>query len=565
SSSGSGSLQVGLWQAAARRPARPQGPAAGVASADGVIVARVVKGCGPVPPAHWEPARPRALAARPGPCRRRGRLGRRLLLVTGAFGLLSPECQHLIRWCLAKHPADRPELEEISRHPWVRGQPPTYRVPRRTEDPENKTTNPLGCVKAGPCQQLQLKRDIGGEKGDRGALGALKLLTVVGESPTHSSYISLSLTLGKPWVISSQNTEQGDPPSAHATAQDLLRRSGGEAGEGDKDRGQVGRGGWGEGRVEEGKEGLKARLGKAAEGVEGGRYLEKAAGGAGVGGKGSRGREHGGSGWGGKEKGQEEGIGTGVTAREGGKEGRARGEREGAVWVGRTAPNARERMAQPRPPRGLNPPRPRPAHLRAPLCWPRPAGPRPPGRKWRRIRACPAFCGGCSGRAAAGPALGAPPSGRTGIGTGPVIAAGGKSRSGSVPPGLGARSCCGRGEPGPCRCRDPIGTAAPAAPPPAPRADTEPPRCPRGMPRPPRPGSPAATALPCEQQRRIPGGAPPNQRGCGAAAGSSRSAGAAAPAPSVPGTGLEEAGSPERRTAPPELPGPARGPQRAER
>uniref|UniRef100_H1A2B4 non-specific serine/threonine protein kinase n=1 Tax=Taeniopygia guttata TaxID=59729 RepID=H1A2B4_TAEGU len=31
---------------------------------------------------------------------------------------LSPELQHLIRWCLAKHPADRPELEEISRHHW---------------------------------------------------------------------------------------------------------------------------------------------------------------------------------------------------------------------------------------------------------------------------------------------------------------------------------------------------------------------------------------------------------------------------------------------------------------
>uniref|UniRef100_A0A8C3UY47 non-specific serine/threonine protein kinase n=1 Tax=Catharus ustulatus TaxID=91951 RepID=A0A8C3UY47_CATUS len=34
---------------------------------------------------------------------------------------VSPECKHLIRWCLAKHPADRPELEEIFCHPWVRG------------------------------------------------------------------------------------------------------------------------------------------------------------------------------------------------------------------------------------------------------------------------------------------------------------------------------------------------------------------------------------------------------------------------------------------------------------
>ncbi|XP_053787291.1 basic proline-rich protein-like [Vidua chalybeata] len=102
------------------------------------------------------------------------------------------------------------------------------------------------------------------------------------------------------------------------------------------------------------------------------------------------------------------------------------------------------------------------------------------------------------------------------IGTG--IAAGGRSRSGTGagtepgaappapaaaglggPPGLRARSRCGRGEPGPCRCRarqedgafpeqtldrgwkraghgdrpcrprDPAGSAAPSAPPPAPR------------------------------------------------------------------------------------------------
>ncbi|NXK70589.1 PIM1 kinase, partial [Sylvietta virens] len=34
---------------------------------------------------------------------------------------VSPECQHLIRWCLSEHYADWPDLEEILCHPWVRG------------------------------------------------------------------------------------------------------------------------------------------------------------------------------------------------------------------------------------------------------------------------------------------------------------------------------------------------------------------------------------------------------------------------------------------------------------
>ncbi|RLV94398.1 hypothetical protein DV515_00013176 [Chloebia gouldiae] len=92
-------VSPGLWQRAAQR-----GPHAAPRDVD--LPSRAGRGRGPCrrgqhgsggrrrrprPAAPLPPARPRMCAARPGPRERWGRLGRRLLAVTGAFGLLSPD------------------------------------------------------------------------------------------------------------------------------------------------------------------------------------------------------------------------------------------------------------------------------------------------------------------------------------------------------------------------------------------------------------------------------------------------------------------------------------------
>ncbi|NWH22020.1 PIM1 kinase, partial [Grus americana] len=44
---------------------------------------------------------------------------RRRVSLGDGFWFLSPECQHLIRWCLSMRPSDRPSLEDLFNHPWL--------------------------------------------------------------------------------------------------------------------------------------------------------------------------------------------------------------------------------------------------------------------------------------------------------------------------------------------------------------------------------------------------------------------------------------------------------------
>ncbi|NXA92619.1 PIM3 kinase, partial [Melanocharis versteri] len=40
-------------------------------------------------------------------------------IILVAFWFLSPECQHLVKWCLFMCPLDRPSLEDLFNHSWL--------------------------------------------------------------------------------------------------------------------------------------------------------------------------------------------------------------------------------------------------------------------------------------------------------------------------------------------------------------------------------------------------------------------------------------------------------------